>query len=297
MPRVLMCRPDYYGIRYEINPWMRTRRGADPARAAAQWEELYQTLSRRLGVQVERVEPDPQWPDLVFTANAGLVVGRKFVVSSFRHSERAGEACLFWKWFTDHRYTCIALPVGQYFEGEGDALWVGCPGRDASTWRQTTAGVPKRNSPRLGAPAMPSEPTLLAGYHFRSDLDSHHALADVLGCRVISVELYDKRFYHLDTCLAPLDERTAIWYPPAFDEYARRAIAEVFPDRIELSAAEALRFAANAVVMDRAVVLNTGCPELSAELARRGYEVFPVDLSEFLKAGGAAKCLVLWLEK
>jgi N-dimethylarginine dimethylaminohydrolase len=265
MAKLLMCRPDYYGIRYEINPWMRTSRGADPQRARAQWEELHNTLARRLGVEVELAEPDKGWPDMVFTANAGLAVGQRFVASNFRYKERAGEAPLFWRWFADHGYTCIALPKACCFEGEGDALWAG--------------------------------QTLLAGYHFRSDLDSHRMLAEALACRVISVELCDKRFYHLDTCIAPLDEKTAIWYPPAFDEYARKAICELFPGLIELDAAEALRFGANAAVVDKSVVINSGCPKLSAQLERRGFEVFPVDLSEFMKAGGAAKCLVLWLER
>jgi N-dimethylarginine dimethylaminohydrolase len=273
---MLMCRPDHYGIRYEINPWMRTSRGANPAAAGAQWEQLHHTLTRRLGVQVELIEPDAGWPDMVFTANAGLVAGQKFVVSNFRHKERAGEAELFWKWFAARQYTCIALPRERCFEGEGDALWTG-PGQGAAS-----------ASPSAGQ-------TLLAGYHFRSDLDSHRFLADALNCRVVSLELADKRFYHLDTCLAPLDERSAIWHPSAFDDYARRAIAGVFDDLIELDDAEAKRFAANAVVVGKSVVINSGCPKLTAELERRGYEVFAVDLGEFIKAGGSAKCLVLFL--
>jgi N-dimethylarginine dimethylaminohydrolase len=286
-----MCRPDHYGIRYEINPWMRTSRGADPARAMAQWQELYDTLTRRLGAQVELIEPDKDWPDMVFTANAGLVVGGKFIVSNFRYPQREGEACLFWKWFTDRRYTCIALPLDHFFEGEGDALWAGPPVLAAAGPGSASQG-PVSPSDRAGAPA-----TLLTGYHFRSDPDATRVLADLLGCRVLGVELGDNRFYHLDTCLAPLDEKTAIWHPPAFDEYARRAIREVFADLIELEPVEALRFAANAVVVEKSVVINVGCPKLSTELTRRGYEVFSVDLGEFIKAGGAAKCLVLWLER
>jgi len=118
-----MCRPDYYGIRYEINPWMRTSRDAVPERAREQWQRLHDLLARRLGVDIELIAPAPGWPDMVFTANAGLAVGGKFIVSNFRYEQRAGEACLFWKWFADRGYTCIALPVGRFFEGEGDALW------------------------------------------------------------------------------------------------------------------------------------------------------------------------------
>jgi N-dimethylarginine dimethylaminohydrolase len=296
MPRVLMCRPDYYGVRYEINPWMRVGRDADPKRAQAQWQELHDTLERRLRVQVELIDADEHWPDMVFTANAGLVVGRKYVASNFRHAQRSGEACLFWKWFADRRYTCISLPLDRCFEGEGDALWAGDgPGAGA-------AGTPARG-PGLAQEAPPGAggerdcPTLVAGYHFRSDLGGDELLADVIRCRVIGVELRQERFYHLDTCLAPLGPTAAIWHPPAFDDYARQAIRDLFPDLIELDSAEAMRFAANAVVVGRGVVLNAGCPRLSAELERRGYEVFSVDLSEFMKAGGAAKCLVLWLER
>jgi N-dimethylarginine dimethylaminohydrolase len=255
-----------------------------------------------LGVEVELIEPDKGWPDMVFTANAGLVVGQRFVCSNFRHKERAGEAPLFWNWFGDHGYTCISLPNGVRldprggpasarveaekaccFEGEGDALWTGAQTQNAAF------------SSDSGTPGRPQ--TLLAGYHFRSDLASHRMLAEALGSRVISVELCDNRFYHLDTCIAPLDATTAIWYPPAFDEYARKAIADLFPELIELDAAEALRFGANAVVVDQSVVVNTGCPRLTSELERRGFEVFSVDLSEFMKAGGSAKCLVLWLAR
>lgn len=264
MTRVLMCRPDFYGVRYEINPWMRTGRDADAPRARAQWDELLAVLTRRMGVRVELIEPSPDWPDLVFTANAGLVFGQRFVASNFRFQQRAGEAALFWNWFGRHNYTRILLPADRRFEGEGDALWAG--------------------------------DTLLAGHRFRSDLESHARLADALGVRVVSVELVDPRFYHLDTCLAPLGDGRAIWHPAAFDDYGRRAISALFDDRIDLDETEASRFAANAIVAGRAVAINAGCPRVTSALKARGYDVFAVDLSEFLKAGGSAKCLVLGLE-
>ena len=270
MPRILMCRPDFYGIKYEINPWMRTRRGTDPAKSAAQWESLYQLLTRKLDAAVELIAPSPDWPDMVFTANAGLAVGQRFIASNFRYPQRAGEQPLYRQWFAEHGYATIALPPGQCFEGEGDALWA-------------DTGSPDR--------------TLIAGYHFRSDLDSHRLLAEVLGCRIVSVELIDTRFYHLDTCFAPLGERSAVWFPPAFDDYGRRAIREVFTDLVELDEPEAARFAANAVVIGKSVVVNSGSPKLAEQLARRGFAVFDLDLSEFLKAGGAAKCLTLFLER
>ena len=135
------------------------------------------------------------------------------------------------------------------------------------------------------------------GHHFRSDLVSHRRLAELLGRRVISLELVDKWFYHLDTCLAPLDARTVVLYPPALDAYAQRVLREIFDDWIELDQAEARRFAANAVVVGRTVALGAGCAKLAAELTRRGYDVIELTLDEFIKAGGSAKCLTLFLER
>ena len=87
MRRLLLCPPDYYGIEYEINPWMRRTQNAQPDLARAQWNSLHAAL-QSLGCQVELLEPQPGLPDLVFTANAGLVIGRRFIPSSFRLSLR-----------------------------------------------------------------------------------------------------------------------------------------------------------------------------------------------------------------
>jgi N-dimethylarginine dimethylaminohydrolase len=200
---------------------------------------------------------------MVFTANAGLVVGRRFVRSNFRFKERRGEAQHFERWFVEHNYEVTILPDDLFFEGEGDALFAG--------------------------------DVLFCGYHFRSDVQAHQRLGELLSCLVISVELVDARFYHLDTCFCPLPDGGAIWYPPAFDEYARRAIDKHLGALIEVGLEEAARFACNAVVLGRDIVLPKGCPKLSRALTRRGYRCHGLSMSEFLKAGGACKCLTLFL--
>src|SRR6266481_4341233 len=124
MPRILMCPPDHYGIEYEINPWMNRARGAVVDRAHRQWHALHDTLIG-LGVQVELMTPQPGLPDLVFTANAGLVFGRRFFSSRFRHEVRARETPYFDAWFAGHGYTVERLPEDTYFEGAGDALFCG----------------------------------------------------------------------------------------------------------------------------------------------------------------------------
>jgi N-dimethylarginine dimethylaminohydrolase len=262
-PRILMCPPDYYGIEYEINPWMSRSRASDRVQAVAQWAALADIL-RGLGVQVEVMTPQPGLPDLVFTANAGLIYRDTFYSARFRHAERARESPVFDAWFADHGLPVQHLPEGMYHEGAGDALFCG----DA----------------------------LFAGYRIRSDVRGHQWLGQTLGVRVLPLELVNPHFYHLDTCFCPLAPGVAIWYPPAFDAYGQRVIETHVPTLIPAAQDEASRFGCNAVVVGKSVVLNAGCPKLAAALKDRGYTVGATPLDEFLKAGGSAKCLTLRLD-
>ncbi len=262
MQTLLLCPPDHYAIQYEINPWMDRSRGADPELARAQWQGLRDKLLE-LGFHVELIDPQPGLPDMVFTANAGLVAGRQFIASNFRFQERRGEEPHFQQWFAGHGYEVIHLPPELFFEGEGDALFCG--------------------------------DTLFCGYRFRSDVRSHNWLGQRMKCLVISVELVEDRFYHLDTCFCPLPDGGAIWYPGAFDDYGRRAIRGHVPDLIEVAQEEALQFACNAVPSGSDIVMPQGCPDLSLKLARRGWRPHTLAMTEFLKAGGACKCLALRL--
>jgi N-dimethylarginine dimethylaminohydrolase len=262
MRKLLLCPPNYYGIEYEINPWMNRARGADRALATAQWKRLRETL-QSLDCSVEIIEPRPGLPDMVFTANAGLVVGKKFIGSNFRHRERQGESVFFEQWFAERAYEIARLPQPLVFEGEGDALF--------------------------------SDDVLFCGYRFRSDIRSHQWLGDSLKCLAISLELVDERFYHLDTCFCPLGEGRAMWYPAAFDEYGQKAIREHITELIEVPPDEALRFACNAVVIGHDVVLPDGCAKLCHKLSECGHRCHELPMSEFIKAGGACKCLALFL--
>ena len=202
-------------------------------------------------------------PDLVFTANAGLVWRETVFLASFRHAARQRETPLDATWFESQGFHIESLPAGMNFEGAGDALFCG--------------------------------DTLYAGYLVRSDASAMQWLGDRMGCRVIPLQLTDDRFYHLDTCFCPLAHDTAIWHPLAFDDYARRAVSQI-PNLIAVSEAEAARFACNAVVVGRDVVLNAGCPQLEADLRANGFTPHATELGEFLKAGGSAKCLTLRLD-
>ncbi len=262
-PRILMCPPDHYGIEYEINPWMDRAVGSDPLESARQWRGLVDTLVD-LGAEVERMDPQPGLPDLVFTANAGLIHGGLFFSSRFRHGVRQGETPHFDRWARSRGLVVETLPPGHHFEGAGDALFCG--------------------------------PTLFAGYRFRSDARSHHWIGERLGVPVLPLELVDPRFYHLDTCFCPIAEDAAIYYPGAFDDYGRSVLQGQVGTLVEVSGEEAASFSCNAVVVGRSVVLNEGAPRLARDLERLGYRTRPLPLTEFIKAGGSAKCLTLRLD-
>jgi N-dimethylarginine dimethylaminohydrolase len=262
MRKLLLCPPDHYSIDYEINPWMNRQRNAERALAVAQWTRLRDTL-QSLDCDIQLMPAPAGLPDAVFTANAGLVVGARFISSNFRHKERRGESAFFDAWFAQRDYEVLHLPPERFFEGEGDALFCG--------------------------------DTLFCGYHFRSDVQSHRWLGELLRCQVISLELVDDHFYHLDTCFCPLPDGSAVWYPPAFDAYAQKAIRHHVAALVEVSKEEARCFACNAVVIGREVVLPEGCPRLCRALNERGYRCHPLTMSEFIKAGGACKCLTLFL--
>lgn len=265
--RVLMCPPDHFELRYAINPWMQPDRvRIDRARAGRQWRALCKVLAQEAALEL--LKPSAGLPDLVFTANAGLVFGRRVVPARFRHSERQGEEARVRAWFAAAGFELCELPEGLVFEGAGDALfehegrrvWLGC-------------------GPRSDARVAP-------------------ALAKLLGIDVEPLRLVDPRFYHLDTCFCPLPRGGLLWFPAAFDSESRLRVEAAFaPDRrISVVEAEAVRFACNAVCLGERVIGDGIGDATEARLAHLGFDVERVQLDEFQKSGGSAKCLVLRLD-
>ena len=265
---LLMCAPTFYDVDYVINPWMEGNiHAASKLRACEQWKALHAELSAR--AQVKLVEPVLGSPDMVFTANAGLKYGKRIALSRFQYAERQAEAAHFEAWFEQAGYRVDTMPVGTSFEGEGDALWAASSG----------------------------ETILWAGHGFRTALESHRQLERWWGIEVRSLRLTDPRFYHLDTCFAPLSNGDLMYFPGAFDEASQRLIeAHYTPSqRIMVSEADATKFACNAVCLGDELVLNQISAPLHHDLESRGFRVLETPLTEFLKAGGAAKCLVMTL--
>ena len=261
--RFLMCPPEHYGVLYEINPWMNREVAVDLDRARGQWGDLVATLTEA-GAGVELMEPQPDLPDLVFTANAGTVNRNRFLPSRFRHPQRQAEVDHDVAWFEAHGYDVAWLPEGVGHEGAGDAL--------------------------------PFRGVFLSGYRSRSDAAAHGPLSTLLGAPVRPIELVDPRLYHLDLTFCPLDDRRAMIAPHAWDSYGRKVVEALVPEPLFLEVEEMLGFCANSVVVGSTVVMAQCPTRVGKVLESWGFDVAIVDVSEFLKAGGGCRCLTLALD-
>ena len=254
----LMCPPTYFTVEYAINPWMQPGIAVDRRRALAQWDALRRTYLD-LGHRVDLLAPMPGLPDMVYAANGATVVDGTVLAARFRHPQRAAEAVAHATWF--RRAAAHVVEPEFVNEGEGDLLVVG--------------------------------DLILAGHGFRTDPRAHAEAARVFGREVVSLELVDPRYYHLDTAVAVLDATTIAWLPEAFRPASRALLQELFPDAVVADATDAAVLGLNAVSDGRHVVLPVRATRLAAAVAERGFVPVPVDLSELLKGGGGPKCCTL----
>ena len=261
--RFLMCAPRFFTVVYQINPWMDARVPVDPERAWLQWDHLVSTLTTA-GAVVETLPSQPGLPDMVFTANAGIVDGRRFVPAAMKHAERQAEIPHARTWFASRGFELVELGPDVVQEGAGDAL------------------------PFAGG--------LVAGYRPRSSGSAYDQLETLAGWTVHRLELADPRYYHVDLVFCPLDERRAMIAPGALTAEGRRLLDELVPEPLVLEDEEAASFCANSVVVGRTIVMPHCPPRVGRQLQRWGFDVEVVDVSEFIKAGGACRCLTLALD-
>ncbi|MDO9598620.1 MAG: arginine deiminase family protein [Azoarcus sp.] len=263
MPKkILMCSPEFFDIEYEINPWMHVGNPVQPDLARQQWQLLYDIYTKRLGWEVSLIEPVSGLPDMVFTANGGLVVGDRVALPKFRQPERQGETAHFERWFQQRGFTDIWQPTHD-FEGEGDAL----------LWNRV----------------------LFAGYPWRTDRPAHAELERFFGLSVVSLQLTDARFYHLDTALAVIDERTVALYPKAFSADSLERVRSIVPTVIEATDEDAVAYGLNSLSDGHSVVISDRATNLISIYRQRGLDVHPTPIGEFQKSGGGVKCLSLEL--
>src|SRR5262249_21288791 len=145
------------------------------------------------------MQAQPGLPDLVFTANAGMVLGKTAIVSRFRSKERQGEEPFFRVWFEKNGFVVTEWPQDVFFEGAGDAL------------------------------LDRGQNIIWAGYGFRSAEGSPALLEKIFKRKTVPLRLIDPRFYHLDTCFCPLVGGYVLYFPHAFDAITQKAIADHVP--------------------------------------------------------------------
>ena len=275
---VVLVDPGFFDRTYVINPHMAGE--VDRERARTQWEQLRAVYERHAAdvrvldpatvqgrVDGTAVLPPTDQPDMVFVANHAVptAAGDELVPARMSTPERADEPTYFGAWAHQQGYGVRSAPTAR-FEGAGDAIWH--PGR------------------RL----------LWGGHGVRTDREAYGELATRLDTPVVPLELTDERYFHLDICLLPLSETTALVQPDAFTDESKARIEAVFETVLEAPVEETLDgFAVNGEVLDGTVITGTGVPETTALLEANGYDVVSVETSEFLKAGGSVGCLTLRL--
>ncbi len=276
-PLILMTDPAWFDVSYEINPWMRPGVWRADARghalaARASFEALVGAL-KTAGARVEVIDGAPGLPDMVFAANAAVVLDRRVLVGRFRPAERRGEEARYLAAFRAMKARGLVgevaqIPPGLFQEGAGDAIWDARRG-----WFWT-------------------------GFGQRSDRAASDAIAAFFGREAVSLELASPRFYHLDTCFCPLSGGEVLYHPPAFTPAALAEIRARVPSELLIEAGDAAAAAlcVNAVSIGRTVVMAKAPAPLRRKLEARGYRVAEVDLAPFILSGGAAFCLTLRLD-
>lgn len=255
--KVLMCRPSHYSVEYVINPWMKPGT-VDPKKALEQWESIVKAYEHA-GILVQVIDQVKGLPDMVFATDQGIVQGREVVLSNFRCKERQGESEHYEKWFKDSGYIIKKIRQGEFFEGGGEVL----------AWRNI----------------------FFMGTGFRSIPESVAPLSTRLGKKIIPLHLINPLFYHLDTCLFPLNDETIFYYPEALSEESITILKNTVPNYFELTHDEAFNFCTNSVVSGRNVFVQKGSKTFNKKLETIGYKVVELDVSEFIKAGGGIHCL------
>ncbi len=257
---VLMCPPDHFDIEYEINAWMHTDQPVEHATAVQQWQKLYSIYTHELKWDVKLMAAANGLPDLVFTANGGLVISGQVALPRFRQPERQGETALDEAWFKANGFTELFLPSHD-FEGEGDAL--------------------------------PWNDLIFAGYPWRTDKPAHAELATFFNRKVISLQLTSASFYHLDTALTIIDDQTVAVFPEAFTEESLKQIHEIVPRVVTSSHDDGYAYGLNAMSDGHNIVLSETAHGLINTYREMGYNPIPTPIGEYQKSGGGVKCLTL----
>lgn len=261
--KFLMCKPDFFNVEYSINPWMKRGIRVDRKKVQSEWTGLVNALEGH-GCRVETIDGAPNLPDMVFAADAGFVQGKTFLLANFHYEQRKPESRHYARWFFDRGYKVAEMPKDIFFEGKGDLLNAG--------------------------------KNLYFGYGFRSSPEAAQVIKKTFPQleMKLSMQLADQKFFHLNTCFSPIDESTVLYFPKAFKEYCCDELQEYKWNTIEVPEAEAAKFVCNNITIGKKVIAPI-CENSQTykKLQDLGFEVIQLNMSEFLKSGGAVRCLAL----
>lgn len=255
--KALMCEPLHFSVDYAINPWMKPGT-VDKKKAQTEWKLLKKTVED-LQVKVDTIEQLPNVPDMVFSADQCLIKGRKAIMANFKYKERRDEGKPYADWLTKKGFSLYRLSGDEFFEG-GDV--------------------------------MKFDEIIFLGTGFRSTKSAGKAISRILQSNVITLELVDSFFYHLDTALFSLDDKTAFYYEPAFSKESVLILKEMITRLIPLTKEEAFGFCANSTAVNGSVVMQHKNKSFRQKVEEFGYNAIEVDISEFIKAGGGVHCLL-----
>jgi len=253
-----MCPADYFGVFYKINPWMDMANKVDSLRANKQRNELV-TIYKDLGIKVCNIDPIDGLPDMVFAANGFFAIGKRAVVSRFRHKERQQETTYFNEWLKQNNFDVVD-PGKIIYEGEGDTFLV--------------------------------SDTIYQGWGFRSDPEIVKVFREAFPNNDVKLlHLINDKFYHFDTCFFPIAANLVYYYEDAFDSETNKIIRNSFKKAISVTKEEAMTFSLNSIRHNNIIIVNSHSKKFTERLRSEGFEVVPVDVSEFMKSGGSVKCL------
>lgn len=253
-----MVNPAHYDVVYQINEHMNLEKKVDKELAKNQWL-LLKKIYTDLGFKVIEAPGDAKFPDMVFAANQLFTTPDKVFLSQMKHEEREGEV----KFLQGFLNLKNAIQVNSSFESMGDLLW------DYEGER------------------------LFGGYGFRTDVEAYDQIKNSIDTELITLELTNSRFYHLDTCLSIINKKIALFVASAFSEKTKKTLRQHFTQLIEVDEQEALEYlACNAHCPDgKNIIMEQGAVKLQADCQKVGLNIHTVDTSEFLKSGGSIFCL------
>lgn len=256
--QVFLGNHKYFDIEYKINPWMQEDVEISFDKANEQYNAIIQAFKDE-NIPYKISKPAP-YPDSVFIADSGFLINNIFICTNFKYKERQREVIYWQNFFQEQGYETVILPSSVLFEGTGDLIYT--------------------NS------------QVFLGHGIRTNLEAVKHIKPFIQKDIFPIELINDRFFHLDTCFFPIDDKNILLYKDAIAPESLKKLKEKY-NIITAEKKEAMNFALNIFRYEKTLFLNKGNPKTKKLLEEYGYKVAPLDLSEFIKAGGAIKCMTL----